>query len=260
MEKSVADNIDSLFFANDAPLNDEYRRLFRSLYNSPEKYIDIIELLSKHRDGLTRAEICQKLKIASSRHITDVLDDLVYCDFVHRFKNGKKHNSEIYQLLDFFTIFYIQFVKRPSSDIHYWRNTINTPTQNNWYGLSFERVCMFHIQHILKILHLDSIHTEFYALRCEDSGGKKAQIDMVIDRSDGIVDICEVKYSSGRYTMTSQEFKKIQNRVDAFLLWSENQKGIHLVLITVNGVTKSVYNDVFQYVITANDLFSQPAD
>jgi len=260
MDDSTANNIDNLFFAYDAPLKDEYRRLFRSLYKSPEKYIDVIELLASHRGGLTRAEISKKLKIASSRHLTDILDDLEYCDFIRKFRNGMKNNSEIYQLIDFFTIFHNQFVKKPSSDTHFWRNTINTPAQNNWYGLSYERVCMFHIQHILKALRLDTIHTEFYALRCEDADGKKAQIDMVIDRSDGLIDICEVKYSLGKYAMTAQEYNKIQNRLDAFSQWDKSGKGLHLVLITVNGVAKSAYNDMFQRIIVADDLFCNIAE
>ena len=90
-------------------------------------------------------------------------------------------------------MFYLQFCANPSTDRNYWKNTLNSPLQNNWYGLTYERVCMAHIQEILKVLHLDTIHTEYYSYRSKE-GSPKVQIDLTIDRSDDFISIIEIKY------------------------------------------------------------------
>lgn len=111
-EQSVSDNIDRLFFSEDAEMRKEYRRLFFSLYKNPEKYIDIINALVSCKQGMTRKEIADKLKTPNNGHLGDMLDDLVYCDFIRQYTNGTKQNGGIYQLIDLYTLFYHQFCKK----------------------------------------------------------------------------------------------------------------------------------------------------
>ena len=203
-EYSAAENIDRLFFEDRSEMREEYNRLFFSLFRHPEQYLDIVKLLSQHKKGLTRKEIAEKLKLPNNGHLGDMLDDLIYCDFIREYSNGNKINNSIYQLIDFYTLFYHQFCHQPKTDRHYWRNTIGTPTQNTWYGLAYERVCLCHIQQIIYALRLDCIHTEFYSWRSKTSS-PAAQIDIVIDRADGIVTICEVKYSKAEYVLSKEE-------------------------------------------------------
>ena len=255
-ERSVADNIDTLFFSGDGELSREYRRLFSSLFRNPDGYIDIINLLSDNKQGLTRRQIAEQLKIADNGFLGNRLEDLVNCDFIRVYNNGSgKVNGGIYQVIDFFTLFHRQFCRRNQSDIHFWRNALGSSKQNNWYGLAYERVCMFHINHIIKALHLDSISTEFYSWRSKKNN-PAAQIDIVIDRADGMITICKVKYSRTKYTLSKSEYEKILNRIDAFSVEHDHLKGIQTVMVTTMGLKSNTYSEISQISVTLNDLFN----
>ena len=253
-EYSVAENIDNLFFGENAEMRNEINRLFQSLYRHPEKYMDIVKLLADHKKGLTRKQIAETLRIPNNGHLGDILDDLQYCDFVRMYNNGLKANAGIYQLIDFYTLFYHQFGRRRVTDIHYWRNMIGTPTQNTWYGLAYERVCMSHIRQIIYALRLDYIHTEFYSWRSKEHS-PAAQIDIIIDRADGIVTICEVKYSKAEYTLSKDEYEKIMNRVEAFVQETKCKKGTQIVIITTKGMRPTGYSEISRRTIILDDLF-----
>lgn len=251
---SVPDNIDRLFFGEEALLRDEYRQLYKSLYRHPENYMEIITLLANHHEGLTRKEIAEKLNVISNGHLTDMLDDLVHCDFLRLYRVGTKQRGGIYQLTDLFTLFYLKHQRQMGSDAHYWRNTLNTPKQNTWYGLAFENVCLLHHQQIVAAMHLDSIHTEFYAWRSKESD-PAVQIDMVIDRADGIVNIVEIKYSKDAYSLKKAEYGKIVHRETVFREESKTRKGVQIVMVTTNGIVKNVYANEILNVLDINDLF-----
>lgn len=255
MDESLPVNIDRMFFSEDSPMRKEYRRLYSSVFRSPERYMDIIKALSANKSGLTRTEISEAAHIDSGSGLSEMLDDLVACDFIRKYRNGLKKNGEIYQLMDFYTIFYLQFCANPSSDQHYWKNTLNSPLQNTWYGLSYERVCMAHIQEILRALHLDTIHTEYYSFRSKEIS-PKVQIDLIIDRSDDFVDIVEIKYSRIKYEMTREESEKIERRVSRFVSETKTKKGVQTVLITALGCEKNRNSDVCQRFLTLDDLFA----
>ena len=140
------------------------------------------------------------------------------------------------------------------TDRHYWRNMIGTPTQNTWYGLAFERVCMSHIQQIIYALRLDYIHTEFYSLRSKEST-PGAQIDIIIDRADGIVTICEVKYSKAEYTLSKDDYEKIMNRVETFVQETKCKKGTQTIIITTKGMKPTGFSEISKRIVTLDDLF-----
>lgn len=250
----VPDNIDRLFFGEEALLKDEYRQLYKSLYRNPENYMEIITLLANHHEGLTRKEIAEKLNVISNGHLTDMLDDLVHCDFLRLYRVGTKQRGGIYQLTDLFTLFYLKHQRQMNGDAHYWRNTLNTPKQNIWYGLVYENVCLLHQRQVITALHLDSIHTDFYTWRSKESS-PAVQIDMVIDRADGIVNIVEIKYSKDLYTLKKSEYDKIAHREAAFREETNTKKGVQIVMISTNGMVKNVYANEVSNILNINDLF-----
>lgn len=252
--KSAAENIDALFFSQDAELRKEFRRLYTSLYKNPEQYLDIIKVLAISREGMTRDEILKKLKLASGKNISERLEDLVLCDFVSRQSNGGKVNSGIYRLVDFYTLFYLTFCNSEITDRAYWRHTINTPPQNTWYGLAFERVCLCHIWQIIQSLRLDSMLTKYYSWRSKESV-PGAQIDMIIERADGIINICEMKYSKSDYKHDIKDSRSLMNKVDDFVSETKTKKTIQTVLVTTHGLKMGDHADDFQKVLTMNHLF-----
>ena len=251
---SVAENIDMLFFSDEAELRKEYSRLFKSLFKEPDNYILLINVLSDCKKGMTRKEIAALPQFSDNGHLSEMLDNLVNCDFLRLYNNGAKQNGGIYQLVDFYTMFYNKFCRRRTSDDHFWRNHIGTATLNSWYGLAYERVCMYHFRNIIRALRLDAIHTEFYSWRSKQSE-PGAQIDMVIDRSDNIVVLCEVKYSQADYILKKSEYEKILNRISTFSEENKTRKAIQPVFITTYRLKSNEYSDIFQRTLTLDDLF-----
>ena len=252
--KSVAENIDMLFFSEDAELRKEYPRLFKSLFKDPESYIALINALAECKQGLTRKEIAEMPQFKDNGHLSEMLDNLVNSDFLRLYNNGFKQNGGIYQLTDFYTLFYNKFCKKRTTDDCYWRKHIDTTMMNNWHGLAFERVCMYHFRNIIHALRLDAIHTEFYSWRSKNSE-HGAQIDMVIERSDNVITICEVKYSHGDYLLKKSEYEKVLNRVTTFSNEKKDRKAIQPVLITTFKLKRNEYSDIFQRTLCLDDLF-----
>lgn len=252
--KSAAENIDMLFFSTDAELKNEYRRLYKSLFRNPEKYMDIIKQLAGSRDGLTRKEISSALRISSGEDLTIMLKDLVYCDLINHSSVCGKKNSGIYRLVDFFTIFYLTFCDSTVTDRAFWRHTLNTPAQNTWYGLAFERICMFHIWEIIQSLRLDTMLTKYYSWR-NKPGRPAGQIDMIIERADGITDICEMKYSRYEYTQDAGESEKLGKRIQAFQSEYPDHESTRTILVTTKGLTQGEHSNDFDKVLTLKDLF-----
>lgn len=255
-DEDITDNIDRLFFGEDAELGKEFDRLFSSLFRSPENYIGIINILAANKSGLTRKEIATKLKTTDNGHLGDMLEDLRYCDFVRRYNNGLRKNGGIYQLTDFYSAFYYQFCKGNTTDPHFWRHLLGTPTENTWYGLAFERVCMAHIGQIVTSLHYDTIHTEYYSWRSRDTS-PKVQIDLVIDRADNNISLCEMKYSQTDYTLTKAEYRKILDRIEAFRRETLTRKGLQPVIVTTFGLKRNEYSSVIFRTVIMDDLFEK---
>ena len=151
-EESLVQNVDRMFFSQDMQMRREFRRLFNTLYKNPDRYIDIIKALSKSREGLTRGELAKELKCANNGHLGKQLEDLVFCDLIRknvvREKEIKRKDS-IYQICDFFSLFYMAFIDKAEVEMQYWAHHINTPEINSWMGLTFERICMAHIPQII---------------------------------------------------------------------------------------------------------------
>ena len=253
---SLTENIDALFFSRDKILSKEYDRLYKSIFKESEKYKAIIKALAASRKGYSRKELAEHLHTENNGHFGNVLEDLVNCDFIREYNTiGKKirTNGSLYQLTDFYSIFYHSFADKKKSDAHFWAHTINTPAQNNWFGLAFERVALAHIPQILRALRIDGILTECCSWRsCDTENG--AQIDLVISRADNMINLCEIKYSVGQYALTKAEAGKIANRMEQFRAETATKKGIFITLITTNGLSDNMWRDTANSVVTLQDL------
>ncbi len=253
-KKNVPDNIDSLFFSAEPELENEYQRLFKSLFKNADAYMEIIRLLSTHKEGFTRKEIATQLKIADNGHLINMMNDLEQCDFIRRYNNGYLKKNGIYQLIDLFSLFYYKFGARRITDEHYWRNTLGTAEQNNWYGLTFERVCLWHVRQIIRGLHLDNIQHEYFSWRSRNSQ-PAVQIDLIIDRADGIVTICEMKYSKDDYTLTEKEYRNIVRRMETFQRETGHKGGVQACIVTTYDLHDNMYSEISPTPITMNELF-----
>lgn len=254
---SLPQNIDRLFFASDGKLRDEFRRLYGSLFKNPESYLKVIDLLATNHQGLTRKELAHKIDLGG--RLSEVLDDLQQCGFITRMavraqRGGIKATDGIYHLTDFYTRFYYDFCRGKTSDEQYWTHKLATPKANTWLGLAYERLCMAHIQQIKVALGISGLHTEYYSWRSKEHQ-PAAQVDMIIERSDNMVNLCEIKYSAGQYIMDKAEYEKIQNRQMAFMEETKCKQGIFLTLITTSAPKQNEYSSMMNGVVLLDDLF-----
>ncbi len=258
-QMSLAQNIDQLFFAPDGKLKNEFRRLYGSLFKNPESYLKVIDLLAASHHGLTRKELT--LKLNTNGRLSEILEDLLQCGFIGRSAvraqgGGVKSTDGIFQLTDFYTRFYYDFCKGNTSDEHYWTHKLATPKTNTWLGLAYERLCMAHIPQIKAALGINGLHTEHYSWRSKEHQ-PAAQIDLIIERSDNMVNLCEIKYSASQYVMNKTEYEKIQNRQTAFLEETKCRQGIFLTLITTSSPKQNEYAGMMNNVVLLDDLFKE---
>lgn len=256
-DESLVQNVDRLFFSQDVRMRREFRRLFNTLYKKPDKYIDIIKALSTSRQGMTREELAAALKCANNGHLGNRLEDLIYCDLIRKNivrEKEIKRKDAIYQLCDFFCLFYLTFVDKAEVEQQFWTHHINTPPINTWMGLSYERICMAHIEQIKHALHIDTISTLTYSWRSK-STQPAAQIDLVIERADRIINVCEVKYSQEEYELDKEEYDKIFKRKTAFISETGLRHIPWLTMITTEGIARGKYSEMIQSQVTLDDLF-----
>lgn len=259
--ESLVQNVDRLFFGRDMQMRREFRRLFNTLYKNPDRYIDIIKVLGRSRQGMTREQIAKALGGDNNGHLGDKLEDLVNCDLIRKNivrEKTIKRKDAIYQLCDFFCLFYLTFIDRAEVETEYWAHHINTPEVNTWMGLAYERVCMAHIQEIKQALHIDGISTLCYSWRSKATT-PAAQIDIIIERADRIVNLCEVKYSYDTYELDKEEYDRICHRRKAFTQETGTRHTPWLTLITTEGLARGKYSDMIQSQVTLDQLFAATA-
>ena len=205
--------------------------------------------------GLTLQEISDATGIAKGGTITSTLSDLEASGFLRRYAPfGKKSHGTLYQLVDPFSLFYLRFMDaRPSEG--FWQANLQSSRINSWRGYAFELVCLLHERQIRKALGIAVISSSTGSWR---SGGREpgAQIDLVIDRADGIVDLCEMKWSAGEYAITKAYDRQLLNKRTAFAEETGTRKALHLVLISPYGAKPNAYRNDLQAEVTVDDLFA----
>ena len=253
---SVGQNIDYLFFDEVSPLKDEFHLMYSSLFANHQKYIKIVEILGTKSKGLTRKEIIDASNQNSGGTLSEILNDLQLCGFV---KKSVPPNSSVknalYQLDDFFTLFYLKFLSdKKVSGNGAWSKMLKTPKLNAWAGFAFEHVCMENSARILEKLKIAGVQTKIYQWRSRKNLGG-AQIDMVIDRADNVVNVCEIKFSSEKFVIDADYADNIRNKVAVFRQETETKKSIYVTMITTYGIVENQYSGVIQSQLTADDLF-----
>ena len=255
---SLSQNIDRLFFSKDAELRDEYGFLFRSLFNDSAVYRATVELLGKKAKGMTRSEIMQTLKLPEGGMLSEVLENLCNCDFLRKYSAfGKKERDVLYQLTDLFTLFYLKFVKNSNGrDERLWSNMIDVPERRAWSGYAFEQVCLHHIPQIKAKLGISGIQSDVASwVLPAGEGHKGAQVDLLIDRRDQVINLCEMKYSTSEYEITKSYNEQMQERRELFRSHTRTKKALHLTMVTTYGIKDNSYAGMIQSQVVMDDLF-----
>ena len=258
-DSSFAQNIDRLFFAKQPVLQDEYDRLFTSSFSNPDTMKAIISLLNTRRTGYTRNEIAQKLDFTSGGTLSKCLKALVGSDYVSTYVPfGMKKGETYYKLTDAFCLFYLYFSERLGKpDYHYWLHHENTPAIIAWRGLAFENVCFQHIDQIKKALGIFAVCTSqsAWTVRGDDTDG--TQIDLLIDRDDRVMNMCEIKFLSQEFSVGKSYHRILTHRRELLSEAVSPKTVVHSTLITTYGLKRNEYSGFFSSVVAMEDLFAE---
>lgn len=256
--KSLAQNIDDVFFNEGGFLLTEYYRLFSSLFADNENYRKIVETLSGLRYGATREQISQGTGISEGGTLSAMLKALIKSDLVSTYYNfGETKRNLYYKLTDMFCLFYLGFVRKsPTNNPHYWQDNQTSPKLNRWRGIAFEDVCFVHQEEIRTALGIAGVQAELYPWKATADGETPgAQIDMLIDRADRVVNLCEMKFTQGDFIIDKDYDAKLRNKIDALFTATKNKKNIQPTIITTYGLKMNMYSNRIQRVVTMDALF-----
>ncbi len=253
---SVAQNIDRLFFEEGALLGNEFDNLYRALFKYSEKYIKVVEALAMKGKGLSRMELIKQSGLANNGGLTTMLKELETCGFIRRYEPfGKLKKDALYQLVDFYTLFYFKFIlKNRYKDNHFWTASQESPVHRAWSGYAFEMLCLCHIRQIKKALGISGVQSLVSSWR-SDNAEEGAQIDLVIDRKDQTVNLCEMKYSIAEFVVDKKYDAVLRNKLAAFLAETKTRKSIQLTFVTTYGVKPNAYSSRVQSEVLLEDLF-----
>ena len=258
---SLSQNIDRLFWGDAPKLKGEFDRLFASVFSKPEEMKAIIRTLSLRRKGLTRKEISKKTGKGSGGNLSKNLDALLASGFIRKYiPFGERHKDTYYQLIDPFCLFHLKFLTDESiTDPYYWTNNQTNQRIVSWRGLAFEDLCLRHIEQIKLALGISGVVSEHSAWSI--SGEKEqdgAQIDLLIKRKDNVINMCEMKFYSGDYSIAKNDYKKILERISLLAGQVPKKFVVHPTLVTTFGLTYNEYSGVFVKTVLLDDLFQNP--
>lgn len=251
---SLAQNIDQLCFNQTGQLRYEFDRLYASLFKHSSLHVAIVRALAKRAGGVLRSELQKLDEVGGGQPLTKALRELEQCGFVRKYHSpAKAAYGCLYQLIDPFSLFHLRFLDH--TNVGSWLSYAGTQSHAAWRGYAFELVCLLHLNQVKRALGISGVETNAYAWRSSTTK-PAAQIDLVIDRRDDVINICEMKYVQGEFTIDASYAQVLQNKLETFMREVKPHKALHLTMITSNGIAHNAYFDMVQRELVADDLFA----
>lgn len=242
--ESAIQIIDKICFTKDGLLHDEFKQLFHSLFDDAGYHMDVIRVLAKKSIGLTRNEIIETCKLTSGGGATQLLEELTESGFITPYiPFGRTVKESIYKLTDEYSHFYIKFIENSKfKGLGTWAKFSTGTSWKSWSGTAFESVCMKHTLELKKALGIESVHTETSMWRYRSKNDEQgAQIDLLIDRQDMCINICEMKFSINEYEITKGYAIELESKLKVFRENTQTRKTLFLTMVTTQGV-KNINN------------------
>lgn len=258
--QSIPQNIDRLCFETTGFLRNEFDRLYKSLFEKADNHIAVVKALASKWKGLSRKEIVNLTGLSNSGSLTRILEELEKSAFIQSyFPFGKKKKGTLYRLTDNFSLFYLKLISKRGlqNQKNVFLKIFTDQSFKVWCGYAFENTCFIHYRQIAKALGIDAIFHEFSSFQfLGDDTYNGIQIDLLVDRADGVINLCEVKFSNSDYRLTPNYKKQLRERATIFAAVTPSRKSIFTTLITTYGLSNTHENvEVIQNVITLNELF-----
>lgn len=238
--ESAAQTIDRLCFTKEGLLQDEFRNLFHSLFDGAQNHINIVRALAKKGAGLTRSELISVCKLSSGGYTTQLLEELAESGFISSYVPFNKSKKDAtYKLIDEYSLFYIKFIEgSKATGAGTWLRFISGNAWTSWSGFAFESICMKHISQIKKAIGISDVYAEISVWRHQprDPSDRGAQIDLLIDRSDSCINVCEMKFSAHEFVLSNAYARELEEKLRVFQLESKTKKTLFLTMITTFGL------------------------
>lgn len=265
---SAVQNINALCFTKEGLLFDEFKKLYASLYQNSEVYIRLIRLIASNRQGMSVHDLVQKDEsFSSGGTLNERLAELEAAGFIHGLvPYGNKKKGKFYRILDEYTYFYLRWIEPFYEEIyalggepHYWQKISQTPIWYNWMGYAFESVCFKHIEKIRVALGLEKISAKAgswrYVPKASDVD-KGAQIDLLFDRADRVVTLCEMKSSNTAFVIDKRYAENLRNKMAVYRDKTKTTKQIFIAMITIHGLVHNEYaQELIHSEVVLKDLF-----
>jgi hypothetical protein len=241
---SVATAIDRLCFAPGAPFAEEFDRLFASLFSGSEAHVAVVRALAGKRCGVTRIELSKSAGLPSGGGLTRVLDELEKSGFVRQEAPfGKKERGALYRLIDEFSLFHLNWIEGVSGARDgYWSAQQSSRRWSAWAGFTFEGICLKHVAELKRALGIAGVNTSQSGWRAHGAAaGEGAQVDLVIDRADNVINLCEMKFALGEFTVTKAYADALAAKAMRFRNATKTRKNLHTTLVTTHGAKRNAH-------------------
>lgn len=242
---SAAQNINSICFEKDGLLRNEFTKLYPALFENAENHIRIIKVLASKWKGLTRNEIISISQLTDGGGITRTLTELISSGFITAYSPfGKKKKDTLYRLTDEYSLFYLQFIENQRNpDVNVWQKISQSSAWKSWSGFAFENICFKHSKNIKQAMGISGVYSEesSYLYKGDDTNDG-LQIDLLIDRQDGVINICEIKFYAGEFTIDKSYSTALRNKINVFKIQTETKKSVLLTFISTFGVKKNIHS------------------
>jgi len=260
--------IEKLAFSKGSFLLEEFDNLFASLFDNHEVYIEIIRVIARSRSGIGKRALLEKI---GKSHIggsgINKLSALEDAGFIMSFKpHFHKRRGIYYKLIDEYTLFYLRWIEPIHESLQVrtldkgnWQEMQNSPAWNSWQGYAFEAVCYKHISQIRKKLSISptAIANSWRYVAMDKPNDPGAQIDLLFDRRDDAITLCEIKYSNNSFIIDKQYAKNLINKREVFTRNTRTKKQIFIAMIASSGIRDNLYaDDLISGVVTLDDLFT----
>ena len=254
---SAMQNIENICFSETGLLQNEFKNLYRSLFYNYDKHIKLVKALAKKSKGLTRDEIIKFSGLPNAGSTTRLLDELEESGFIRKYSPfEKKMRNSLYQLVDFYSHFYLKFIANTQiTNTNNWINAVDTPKYRVWSGYAYEQICMYHLPQIKNKLGISGVYTTISSWRSTNQE-QGAQVDLIIDRRDNIINLCEIKFSINSFIINKKYAGELRNKIGIFKTETKTRKSVFLTMITTYGVKQNIHSTgLFQNEMRMDDLF-----
>lgn len=270
IERGLSANqiIENLAFSKTGFFLQEFEKLFSSLFDNSEDYITLVKLLSKNRYGLGERNLLETLgKKTVGAKGKKILNDLEQTGFIMRFiPLYNKRKGTYYRLTDEYTLFYLKWIEpfknsliKNTLDSDYFQTIQASAEWHSWQGYAFESICYKHLLNIRKALKLDprALPSTWRYVPQKKSKHHGAQIDLLFDRQDDSITLCEIKYSKKPFILTKEVVDSLFRKISVFKERTKTKKQIFVALITASGLKNNYYaDDIISNIVTIDDLFN----